>query len=292
MNRRDALKQLAWLWSQRIVHQVWRDLIGTPLTVSHGFPRSAAQRDRLQSLTALFVAQQWSLRELVMAIVTDPVFNRAPPVVGCDRDNPYPLDAALQPFSSEEEHPGMQANSVGDAVVRLPARVLLRRTYAALGWTLPGEVISETEAYDQGEIGVFNTDAQPEHGGVDLQTLFAWENRHGACMPPTTWTDKFPDAKPSYTSCKGRCGGGGEFGFECFCDGSCALFDDCCDDFAASCAMETSAAPGGDTLDQLEATALAAGATQTTACATLIQPAKAAGYTLQCDAAPLSIQPL
>lgn len=264
----EGRKAFAWLWSQRVVRQVWR--------------------------------------ELAVAIVTDAVFNRAPPAAGCDHTNPYPLDPVP------------------------------RRTYAALGWALPGEAVSDAEAASQGEIGVFNTDALPEHDGLDLQTLMGWENRHGACVAPTTWHDKFPGAQPGYTSCKGRCGGGGgEYGFQCFCDGSCALFDDCCADFEASCELDVSAAPGGDTLDQLEAAALAAGrrarlaaadapllwvllkspqylmtgatpaksdnaeptlappdASYAAACATLVGPAQEAGHALQCSAGSLAISPL
>jgi hypothetical protein len=131
---------MAWLWSSHMVDQIWREAMGRPLTLPHGFSRNAPQRDRLLALTQLFVASGWSVRQLAVAISLDPLFNQAAPADLALSATPacvaatYHQPAVLEPFASDESNPVKRLNSTGDRVHREHPVVLVRSAALLAGW--------------------------------------------------------------------------------------------------------------------------------------------------------------
>ena len=78
-----ADEAFAYMVSMRIVNQVWREVMGYGLTLVHYFPRNTAQKDLLLQLTNHFVMEQWSLRTLLLDVVTHPLYNDTAPMAGC-----------------------------------------------------------------------------------------------------------------------------------------------------------------------------------------------------------------
>ena len=66
-----------------IVENVWRDVVGTPLTIANYFPRNQASRDELQYLTDRFVRSHFSLKQVITDVVVSRWFNQKPPSSGC-----------------------------------------------------------------------------------------------------------------------------------------------------------------------------------------------------------------
>ncbi|HEY4220442.1 MAG TPA: hypothetical protein VGO62_03850, partial [Myxococcota bacterium] len=143
-NRVDGPDEaLAYLVAAHVVDGVWREVIGSPLTIATHFPRNEASRDLLQQLTDDFVAQHSSLRTVLVDVVTSPYFNLQAPEEGCGEA--YPLPAVFDPWVRTEVDPAMQNNSVADGVHVLSGRTLLRAAYAALDWPHP-----DNEAFPEG----------------------------------------------------------------------------------------------------------------------------------------------
>ncbi|HLU65508.1 MAG TPA: hypothetical protein VKZ63_04505 [Kofleriaceae bacterium] len=132
----DPDAALAYLVAASIAEGVWREVIGTPLTIANYFPRNEAARDVLIELTAELVASGYSLRELLVAILLSPYFNRPPPEAGCG-DGPYDMPAIYDPWVTSDADPARRGNGSGDAVVPLSPRVLLRAAQDALEWPRP-----------------------------------------------------------------------------------------------------------------------------------------------------------
>jgi hypothetical protein len=203
--------------------------MGYSLTLVHGFPRNAAQRDILLELTSHFIVEGWSLRTLLTDIVTHPLWNQAAPDAGCG-DNPYLYPPVFDPWVIAEEDPLLRGNSMGDALHRAPARVLLRMASEALSWAPPAAFPSIVDEELHKAVGVFVKDAEPGFSGVDFQGMLAWEARFGACgeAPAVPLVDD-PDA-----TCQGRCGELAPAG--CYCNSDCVDYGDCCADYAPACA--------------------------------------------------------
>jgi len=91
----DPDAAMAYLVAATIVEGVWRELVGTPLTIANYFPRNQEARDVLLGLTDRFVASRYSLRELLVDILTSDYFNRLPPEAGCG--GPYAMPAIYDP---------------------------------------------------------------------------------------------------------------------------------------------------------------------------------------------------
>ena len=185
----DADEALAMLVALETTEQVWRETTGGRLTVAHGFPRSAAARDLLQSLTDVFVSSGFSLRSLLVAIAEHPIFNQPAPAKGCG-EGPAPWPTIVDPWTTAETDPALRGNGVGDAVAPLSARTLLRAAHFALGWD--GAVLAQPLAFPQddsdyalvAELGAFQKNAEPGFRGFDFQATLAWELRFGACRKP------------------------------------------------------------------------------------------------------------
>jgi hypothetical protein len=179
----------AYLLCTRIVDQIWREATGYPLTLVNYFPRSEAQHGILKELTDDFVSEDFSLRALLADIVTHPLFNQKMPIEGCGpAAHPYILPRVFNPWSLEQSGDEV-ANSVGDALHRPSARVLLRKIEFALGWPAHSKWPSGAAEEFQKALGVFLKDAEPGFDGVDFQGLLTWENAYGACADQSGGTD-------------------------------------------------------------------------------------------------------
>ena len=130
---RDAA--FAYLVALNIVDLVWREVMGSPLTISTRFPRSAAAHDVLEPLTNHFVAEHFSLKTLLTDILMTPYFSELGPEGGCGE--PYSMPAIFNPWAREEPEAERRNNSAADGVHPLSARTLMSSTYAALGWPAP-----------------------------------------------------------------------------------------------------------------------------------------------------------
>ena len=132
----DPEAAMAYLVAATIVEGVWREVIGTPLTIANYFPRNQAARDVLVELTTEFVRNRFSLRELLVDIAMTPYFNRPAPEVGCGA-GPYDMPPIYDPWVTTDPDEARRGNGAGDAIVPLSARVLVRAAYAALEWRRP-----------------------------------------------------------------------------------------------------------------------------------------------------------
>lgn len=123
----------AYMVSAAMVEAVWREVIGSPLTIANYFSRNTESRDLLDQLTQGFIASGFSLRELLIAIMTTPYFNRLPPAAGCGA-GPYDMPAVYDPWVTGDADPERRGNGPADGVTSLGSRSLLRSVYRALEW--------------------------------------------------------------------------------------------------------------------------------------------------------------
>ena len=142
----DPDAAMAYLVAASIVEGVWREVIGTPLTIANYFPRNEAARDVLAELTTSFIRNRFSLRELLVDITLTPYFNRPPAETGCEAE-PYGMPPIYDPWVTTDPDAARRGNGPGDAVVPLSARVLLRAVYAALEWRRPAYYTFPEESF-------------------------------------------------------------------------------------------------------------------------------------------------
>ncbi|MCB9567846.1 MAG: hypothetical protein H6710_11665 [Myxococcales bacterium] len=191
----DPDDALAFLLAANIVNHVWQEAMGYPLTLANSFPRNAKQREILQELTELFIAERYSVRELVVAIATHPYFNQDAPDA-CGLTSPYHLDPVWEPFASTASDPNARGNSVGDRIQRYSAWVLIDSAAQSMWWARPqrlGEMGAPAAYSFLRDQGIFVKDALPGFNGVDFSSLLSWEERiaagddpklQGACTGP------------------------------------------------------------------------------------------------------------
>jgi hypothetical protein len=246
---------LASLVSQGIVQDVWKEVFGSPLVLSHGFPRNAAQREVLVDLTTSFVASGWSLKKLLRLMVTHPLFNQKAAGDRCGA-TAYDLPPVLDPWSVAEETPDRRPNSLGDAVLRPDARTLLRAVSAAMDWEEPPAFPDLSESSFQVNVGARLGAAQLGYEDPSFQQLLLWEDRFGSCERP-----KFARRDPSNDlsnpmSCVGRCGHTQRpTDHSCSCDEACTSLHDCCSDYSESCPASPEEKAPADWMDRIEALA-------------------------------------
>lgn len=180
----DGPDAFAWLVAQNITDQVWREATGERLTIATYFPRNSAQRDRLEALTARFVETRWSLRELLVDVTTDPLFNAGAPQ-SCVADL-YGMDPVVNPWTPSEDDPARRGNGPGDLVHRHSARVLMRSVHDSMGWAQPEPFLAGDDPLLrlEGSLGAFLRESQPGFDGTDFQGALAFEATYGACQPP------------------------------------------------------------------------------------------------------------
>jgi hypothetical protein len=172
---------LAYLTSLNIVNNVWKEMLGHPLTLAHNFPRNEKQREILQNLTTAFVADDYSLRTLITEIAVHPYFNVDAPDL-CDTSTPYFLEPVFEPYSITTADPNRRGNNVGDRVQRFSAWVLIESAMRSMWWDLPiGQIPAQENEYPGldflRDTGIFIKDAQNGFNGVDFNGLLSWENR-------------------------------------------------------------------------------------------------------------------
>jgi len=132
----DPDAAFAYLVAANIVDGVWAEVMGSRLTIANHFPRNQESRDILHELTEKFVQSSFSLRGLLINIVTTPYFNRLPAEAGCGT-GPYNMPPVFDPWTISDDNEERRANGPGDGVHALSARTLLRTAYAALQWRQP-----------------------------------------------------------------------------------------------------------------------------------------------------------
>ncbi|MCS6899059.1 MAG: hypothetical protein RMJ98_18065 [Myxococcales bacterium] len=180
----DTDEAFAYLVVLNIVEQVWREVLGTPLTIANYYPRNATARDQLALLAEGFVASGFSHRELLLQILASPYFNLAPPEDDC-WSNDYPLPPIFDPWTTAEQDPKRRGNSVADALVPRSSRVTMLAAYRALSWPNPPQTAFPDRYGPEGEfqasVGVFLKNAEPGFRGLDFQGRLGWESRFGSC---------------------------------------------------------------------------------------------------------------
>ncbi len=142
----DPDAAMAYLVAASIVEGVWREVIGTPLTIANYFPRNQEARDVLVALTTTFIRNRFSLRELLVDITLTPYFNRPPAESGCEAE-PYGMPPIYDPWVTSDPDESRRGNGPGDAIVALSPRVLLRATWAALEWRRPAYYAFPEESF-------------------------------------------------------------------------------------------------------------------------------------------------
>lgn len=182
----DGAPAFAYLLAQRLATRVWQAMMGAPLTLGHGFARNTDQHSQLLALTETVISSGWSLRQLLIAVVTDPGFNPPHPD-SCPAEQAYDLPPVLTPFSVEETDPLRQGNGAGDLARRDAAWVLLDKTALALGWpthdSFPDDEEDTNETVRFRAAGAFLSDGEPGFAGIDFQSRTDWEILTRDCLP-------------------------------------------------------------------------------------------------------------
>ncbi|HCP47913.1 MAG TPA: hypothetical protein DIU15_17875, partial [Deltaproteobacteria bacterium] len=125
---------LAWMVGMRVAEGAWLEMTGRALTTPHFFPRNHYQRDLLVHLTEAFVLNGYSLKALLEAIVLHPYFNAGQPDQCEGLDTAYYLSPVFDPWVIDHDIPELRLNTPGDAVNRIPPRVLMDSAVQAMDW--------------------------------------------------------------------------------------------------------------------------------------------------------------
>jgi len=212
---------LAYLTAEKVVDDVWKEVVGSPLTIANYFPRNQAQRDALLELTdQVFDAEGWSLRALIAQIMTGRggastgYFNRKAPDI--DPNSPaYRLALVPDPWVQKDPRadppphdPLEHFDGQGELVHRYSVRSLLHSVAAALGWPEPQRFPGSAYPSLQFErtIGQFLSDDYQGRDGVDFQGLLSWESQLGSCdkagagVGGDDWIDRLQAAVANYNT--------------------------------------------------------------------------------------------
>ncbi len=220
----DPDAALAWLVTLKITEDVWRQVTGTQLTIANYFPRNQASSDLLYALAGRFVTSGYSLKALLVAIVSSDYFNRIPPDGACG-EQPYSYPAVFDPWVTSDSDPARRQNGPGDAVTPVDGRTLISAAAGALEWPAPpsatrfpdygepfcvedtcGELqqacgvgqccatyqagcvmnglLPSEELPFQRAVGLFLRNSERGFRGLDFQARLSWEDRYGACTKP------------------------------------------------------------------------------------------------------------
>jgi len=224
-NIADPDKAFGYLVAMNIVEKVWKEIVGTPLTIANYFPRNAAARDQLWSLTEAFIKSGYSNKALLSAIFASPYLNMAAPDSGC-QTSPYDAPRIFDPWRTAEPDPAHQGNGVTDSTQPISARTQARAAYGALGWpltaygsalpnvsgwgqnsvTVGGVASGAQELQFQTETGYYLKSSQPGFRGLDFQGRLGWEDRFAVCKKlgtnttPDVIDNLVASAKPGVTT--------------------------------------------------------------------------------------------
>jgi len=229
----DPDAALAWLVTLKITEDVWRQATGTQLTIANYFPRNQAASELLHALARRFVASGFSLKALLVAIVSSDYWNRIAPDGSCG-EAPYSYPNVFDPWVTSDADPARRKNGPGDAVTSVDGRTLITAAAGALEWPAPplaprfpdyGEpsCASNTCAQLQSKcnvgsccttyqaacvmngllpseelpfergVGLFLRNSERGFRGLDFQARLSWEDRYGACTRPRWVAQDFVD---------------------------------------------------------------------------------------------------
>ncbi len=188
----------AFLVAQRIVNNIWEQVMGYPLTIANYFARTDSQLDILWHLTeSQFIPSNWSLKELLVRILTSEYFNRNAPRFGAGT-TPYNLPMIYDPWVEADPrvspvsdpgydpsaNPEVHNNAMSDGIHRYTAHNLLNSIHNALDWPQP-ERFPPAAAYPDRDlaraIGQYLSDSSAGSKATDFQALLHWESVHGVC---------------------------------------------------------------------------------------------------------------
>lgn len=130
----DPDTALAWLVTLKMTEDVWRAATGTQLTIANYFPRNQAARDLLYSLANTYAKSGFSLKALLVAVVTSDYFARLAPDAGCGA-SPYTYPNVFDPWVIADADETRRHNGPGDAVTAIDARTLMGALSFAMEWT-------------------------------------------------------------------------------------------------------------------------------------------------------------
>ncbi len=223
----DPDQAFAYLVAATIVEGVWKEVVGSGLTIANYFPRNEAARDLLKGLTDRFVASGYSLEDLLLAIVSSDFFSRTLPEEACG-DGPYIYPNVYDPWVISDDDEARRLNGPGDAVAAVSARTLMRTAFEAMEWETPeldfpsgdggfctglscqdlefacdqgfccdtyeqqclggGDGGPDELAFQQGA-GAFLKNGERGFRGLDFQARLVWEDRFGRCDNPGSTDD-------------------------------------------------------------------------------------------------------
>ena len=194
-----------WGTAASFAQNTWKGLMGSPLTLIHGFARNSDQMLLHCELTERVLRSGWSLRDLLAEIVTRREYNRRAPATST-RSVPFEIPLFLDPFTpvaaATEDPPDPCAgpeplphtcfNGKGDQVVRYTPQHLLSRTSQMLGWP-------DTPFYPTGsardlarDLDQYQSTRYPGSEIWSFQSLLTWEDATASCRKPEAMGDE-PD---------------------------------------------------------------------------------------------------
>ena len=211
----------AYMMAAKITGNIWEQLMGEPLTIVNKYARNNLQRDMHRYLTEdVFIANDWSLKEVIVAILETRFFNRQAPV-SSSSEGPYVLQAIFDPFvpadqdclvnrdpSGDQEITTLTSsplrggithgdtftsgedcayNGQGELVHRYAPRLLLNSVSAALDWPAP-RIFPGASSYPDmtlnKAIGQYISDFDKGDRDVGFQALLNWDGEFGTCQTP------------------------------------------------------------------------------------------------------------
>ncbi len=198
----DADEAFAFLTASNLVDGIWESVMGSPLTIDHGFPRNKDQMHMLWNLTeSVFVKHDWSLKSVLSKIMTSNWYGRRAPNLS-QEGTAYELPPVLDPWivadptvvnnpKAHEKH-----NGQGELVKTYRVNTVLRNIASSLGWKEPQRFrpdITDTNPGNQNdlnvidypyplnlELGQFLSPTLSGFKGVNFQSLLALESRIGS----------------------------------------------------------------------------------------------------------------
>jgi hypothetical protein len=208
---------LVWGVAANFAQKAWGDLMGSPLTLTHGFARNADQMLLHCELTERVLRSGWSLRDLLAEIVTRPEYNRRAPA-SSTRPGPFEQPLFFDPFTPVAADPEAPEdpctgpeplaatcfNGKGEQVVRYAPQHLLRRTHRMLGWPEPELYPTEDAVALARDLDQYQSTRYPGSEGWSFQSLLTWEDATAGCEKPASmgdqpdWIDRLVQAVPAF----------------------------------------------------------------------------------------------
>jgi cytochrome c553 len=212
----DGDTAFAYMVAAKITENVWLELMGSPLTVVNYYARNEQQKDLHRYLTeSVFLEHGWSLRELIVAILSLDYFNRRAPAASLQDqfDELPPIFDAFVPESRtcvpeperdpsgnvtvRDESPPYRTdpqpgggdttqcayNGQGELLHRYSPRTLLQAASKALAWPAPQSFAAD--AYPslefQKALGQYVSNRDTGRSSVDFQSLLSWDGAFSRC---------------------------------------------------------------------------------------------------------------